>query len=467
MPSPKPNQDTRQRSERIASAALNAARHSLAPRRVPAEYIYAPDNHAPDDPVELYKWAHETHYAPRSAYVARWDDQALQPVRIDRRELQGIRDQVEAASAGWAKRCRWETTLADRIAEIGSRHGRRDLADLAASMHDCHQGGPIVRTGVGEAHIAWRSKCERVRVCPHASREDTMRLAEHYVPGIRELVAAGPRRRVYFAVFQPPNYAPGSLAFGKKNCMERVRAWVKKQRNVIAALVVQEDPLGRDGSWNVHANVLLVTEGDFDYDESRELAGCRVHFSQVKNVGGLGLVKALLEIVKYSAKPCATNERDARDPDRAPFMTEWPPDRFIEWWDAQQGFRRTRAYGALYAIDGKRWNAADDAQRAHWLSEAWTHDREIAPDLAALTWAELSRRQREAIKAAMLNGERVDLSCGSGIGTVEFDHAAAAFLVTLQPGDKSTENRPIGTHNCAPVGPCRSTGPPPSKGEPR
>ena len=31
-------------------------------------------------------------------------------------------------------------------------------------------------------------------------------------------------------------------------------------------------------------------------------------------------------------------------------MIEWPARAWAEWWEAQQGFRRTRTYGRLYRI---------------------------------------------------------------------------------------------------------------------
>jgi len=438
-------------------AALDAARQLLGapPQRViPAEFIYAPDNHAPDDPVDLHKWAHETNFAPRAAYIRRWDQQADGVAVFDTRELQGIRDHIESASVGWARRCEWESNLAEYISTVGIKSSRLDLTQLASAMYDCHQGGPVVRTGEGCAHIAWRSKCEKVRVCPHASREETMRLAEHYVPGIRELIASTPKSRAYYAVFEPRNYAQGSLAHGKAETMVQVKEWIKKQKNVIGALVVQEDPLARDGSWNIHCNVILITQGDFSYEDARELAGCRVHFSQIKNTKGSGLVKAILEVVKYSAKPCATNDRDKRDDGkRAPFMNEWPPETFCEWWDAQQRFRRTRSYGALYAIDGKRWDAANDDQRMHWLREAVTYDREIHSGLSDHAWRdEPVKPFRDAIRKAMLRGERVDLSRGRGIGTVELDAFTGEFIVTLQPGNNSPEN-PAEKQVCQPFAP--------------
>lgn len=31
-------------------------------------------------------------------------------------------------------------------------------------------------------------------------------------------------------------------------------------------------------------------------------------------------------------------------------MVEWPVDRWLEWFDSNRGFRRSRSYGALYKI---------------------------------------------------------------------------------------------------------------------
>ncbi len=29
-------------------------------------------------------------------------------------------------------------------------------------------------------------------------------------------------------------------------------------------------------------------------------------------------------------------------------MIEWPPERFLEWWEGHRRFRRTRSYGCLF-----------------------------------------------------------------------------------------------------------------------
>lgn len=434
-------------SSAIARTELAKARYALTPRTVPAEYIYAPDNHPPDDPVALYRWAREgAPFVPRSRYVERMGSRAV-PVVIDRRELQGIRDYLAERAPQWERRCAMEAAVADYILDIGQRTGRGDLVEVARTMYDCHQRGPLMRVDVGDVVVGWQAKCGMVRVCPHESYDDQKRVAEHYAPGIRELVDAGPHRRVFYAVHQPDNYPAGSLADGKREAAARCRDWLKSIPNLVGALVCQEDPLSHRRDWNVHSNVLMVLEGDVDYAELRERAGCRVHLDQVRDVQGRGLLNAIAELIKYSAKltHVVDDETEATDlfgelaeqRRQAPALTQWSPAEFVEWWDAQKGFRRVRSYGALYAIDGKRWDAADAPQRAQWLDEAATHDLTVTPDLAQLCWREQTKRHREAIKAAMLSGERIDLSRAFGIGSVEFDAAAGELLVTLQPGDKS------------------------------
>ena len=83
--------------------------------------------------------------------------------------------------------------------------------------------------------------------------------------------------------------------------------------------------------------------------------GANLHIRPV-NPGNL--TRTVLELVKYATQPVPTKsaEKRVRRTSDAPAMTEWPAEQWIEWWRAQQRFRRTRSYGCLYALDETRWD---------------------------------------------------------------------------------------------------------------
>jgi len=284
-----------------------------------------------------------------------------------------IRDGLETQCENYSRRRAAERTLADYIEGIEDPLGGFRLPQIVEKLRTCRCRGPIgIKPGGGHV-IAWEHKCGLVRLCPDESREETMRLAEKYVPAMGAFLNEHPTHRAFYAVLTDHNFPAGRLAYGKKHFFERFKALRAELPEVRGALVVQEDPLSASGEWNIHLNVILLVRGRFDYEKVRRLWGANVHLQQLK---GKDLVRTLLEVVKYSAQivPTKSDEKAARHATAAPAMTEWPHARWLEWWAAQRRTRRVRSYGALYKVpapekkysdmDGVRWVGAVDFDTA-------------------------------------------------------------------------------------------------------
>lgn len=296
-------------------------------------------------------------------------------------ELALIREQLQTDSGTWSKRREAELILADYIDQIPDPYGIHGLADIVERLRTCRQSGCIgIRPGGGSL-IAWDNKCGLVRLCPDESREETQRLAERYVPAIRDWVQEKPGRRVFYAVLTQHNYRPGQLANGKRHQFEEYKDFINRKlkacpvrfypqhgfwhvdrkrsrkrtitpdsiASIKGSLVVQEDPLSANGDWNVHLNALFLVDGPFDYKEIRDEWGANV---EIKQVNPDDLARTILELVKYSAQAVSTKseEKKKRHATDAPAMVEWENNLWLEWFHAQQGFRRTRSYGCLYGI---------------------------------------------------------------------------------------------------------------------
>ena len=259
---------------------------------------------------------------------------------------------LDKSLGDYEKRRAAEQELAEYIKTVADSTDSYDvlkLHDVADKLMNCRTSGTVGLKPDGGHVVAWDSKCSMVRLCPDESREETQRLAERYVPAIREWLEGGKRRRAYYLVFTDHNYRVGTLAKSKKYMQGRVRDFIKdkKNKNIKGAFTCQEDPLSASGDWNVHVNVILLVEGSFDYADAREQWGANLHIQQIDPDN---LVKSVLELVKYSAQIVPTKSEGKRHKTDAPAMTEWPHDLWVEWWTAQKRFRRVRSYGCLYRI---------------------------------------------------------------------------------------------------------------------
>ena len=424
--------------------------------------------------------------------------QECTPGTGNRYELARLQDELELEAIERAGRRNAEHELADYIRGIADGMNcesfedielRQELVSLSNRLGSCRMSGTVGLIE-GRPVMAWDYKCGLVRLCPDESREETQRLTDFYLPAMLDWCRESPLHRVYYAVFTVHNFRPGHLKTGKQYLFEKFKAWMNAryqycpaiQRHgsyiqtqqmtakvwpqIKGAFVVQEDPLSATGDWNVHLNVFLFVKGEFSYKAVRETWGANIHITELGR-DEQSLRSALLEAIKYSAQtvPEKSDGKAAAGDTAAPAMTEWPPERWIEWWKANQGFRRTRAYGCLYALHAKRWDAMDMMGRTEVLRIAG------APmELCKLTWKEIGQdmkkkdreRLKVALRKAMTHGERLDMNKVEWIGTVQFT-ADGRYRVDLIPGDNFSASRRLGGNFSGPSG---GSGPPDYGGPP-
>lgn len=289
-------------------------------------------------------------------------------------------------TAALQRKTELELQLADYIErKIVPASGYDDaIRKLPKRMRSCRKHGVFGwRPETGSAIMAWDEKCGLVRLCPHEARADAKRIEQRYLPEIESLIRRG--KRIYFTVFTTPNVEAGKLAAEKKKQFKKFNRLIKKRRAgrarfpIIGALVTQEDPLGAHADWNVHLNAFLVCDGWLDFGDLREAWHWDLSIRRL--VGShKEIAAAFRELVKYAAAPVSDKSTEHatrsaaeleistgdllpqpgaawsdtgpyRGPDGMPApppMLAWPPDCFLEWWDAQQRFRRTRSYGCLF-----------------------------------------------------------------------------------------------------------------------
>lgn len=385
-------------------------------------------------------------------------------VSIDPYELDDIRADLQMEGEAWRKRRDAEEQLAQYIREVYDstqwqplKRGARTLLELADSLDSCRKRGAVGLKPGGGTMIAWEEKCGQVRLCPDESREETQRLSEFYLPAMLDWVKAKPTRRIFYAVFTDHNFRPGQLATGKDYLFKKFSDWrtyrphacpvsfrpngygmmdvirSRKQHleapfKLDGALVIQEDPLSAGDDWNIHLNAFLMVEGQFSYKTAREMWGGNVHFQEIDQ-SPEALRASLREAIKYSAQIVPTKSEGKRHETDAPAMTEWPPLRWLEWWQAQGSFRRVRSFGSLYALHGKRWDAMDVRERVDLCAMA-----EIDAGAAGEAWKALADEQKNPIRRALVHGERLDMSLVEWIGSVS-ENANGSLWVDLIPGN--------------------------------
>ncbi|MEJ2143447.1 MAG: hypothetical protein P8Y24_14070 [Gammaproteobacteria bacterium] len=325
------------------------------------------------------------------------------------------KDQIEEILIPYGERKEAELLLADYIDEIPDQDDL-NIKGIVEKMRLCRQTGTLAKTIDGDHVHVWDEKCSCSKLCPHESRDETRRLINKYQPHIEAFVNDKPTHRAFFGVFSTQNFQPGQLAMGKVEIIKRLQSHVlgnqpyckvffadgpaceikiqkknlkiKKPRyfdqvvpgqpisttdekifpNIKGALVVQEDPLGAHDEWNVHLNVILLTEGAFHYRDVRAawFDEYQLYFNPIDKTN---LIATLKETIKYSAQIVASKsiEKSNQRKTAAPPMVSWPHERWLEWYRANKGFRRTRSYGCLYKIKDEGSNT--DLTTLDWIGE--------------------------------------------------------------------------------------------------
>ncbi len=280
------------------------------------------------------------------------------------------------------------------VADYLEDHGL--LGDIVPKLRCCRMSGHYGEEATGAVVVGWDSKCGQARLCPDESRVEQRRLVRHYkAPVLAWAKKFSRRRRIHKLVITWPNIPAGELdRFNRlmfaeladllkiKKCADGVPR-SKSFPAIQGMQVTQECPLSARGDWNLHLNAILLVDGRFDWAKFRAAwyaqtvrhfpeytdTDFQINFRELPRDDERALEKAIEECIKYPVKH-VTAKADA---DRlAPGLVDWPPDLFMEWWQAGLRFRRTRSYGMLFRVD-----APEDLPRdgITWRGRIWWDDR--------------------------------------------------------------------------------------------
>lgn len=277
-------------------------------------------------------------------------------------ELDAVRAQVASddladSLASRADRRRAEHKLADYIQHEVNDAGHRPWLDtLANRLRNCRQRGTLAQMSNGKTVVLWDSKCGQSRLCPDEARNETHRLIEIYGIAIPSYLRKKPGSRLYYATLTLPNFPDGRLRYGLENIYRRWNKLRKSRRNgklrfpsLKGALCVVEAPRSARGDWNVHMNVFFVADDYFSFSDLRAAWHWNLDIKQVDADPGK-ITSALREAIKYAVEitPSKSMRKAESGATKAPAMTEWPPEAWLEWFESHQKYRRVRSYGALF-----------------------------------------------------------------------------------------------------------------------
>ena len=361
-------------------------------------------------------------------------------IRQDPYERERIQAEILATLEDYTTRRQMEQDLAVYIDQVATSQLKYELYDIAERLNNCRHTGAAGIKPDGNPVIAWDTKCGLSKLCPDESREVTQRLTEFYLPELVDFKKENISHRIYYSVFTIPNIQPGELRAGKKEIIERFKSWSEKIPSLKGSLIIQEDPLSAAGDWNVHLNIFLCVKGSFDYKTARAQWGYDVEFNELKGEPQ-DIRDALLEAIKYSAEiaPTKTESKADQDKTKAPAMTQWPHELFVEWWNANKRFRRVRNYGCLYNIHKKRWNSAGYDSRKKFIKianeTATKQEQIISGGTAWNSWQEITSDHKTRLRRAMTHGEPFDISLVQWVGAVNFD-SDGVYSVGSVLGDK-------------------------------
>lgn len=286
-----------------------------------------------------------------------------------------VHDELAAKGDSYKRRARVRRDLADYIERsVLPVHWDLRFYTAAEKLRNARDRGFYGFREDGSLVTCWDNKSGLSKLDPDEAREESQRLAERYGAHVLELAKKG--RGLHYLVLTIPNVDVGELAEAQRAMF---RKWINFKRiqskkhqvfaEILGDIAIMESPLAADGKWNVHLNVLLVTQRRFHaglYEKIRREWKFNCHMRAVKGDAG-EIARAFNELLKYGLRtvPEKSNAKASRHATDAPAMTEWPVARFVEWFDAQHRFRRTRTYGCLYgskvpkpeprSLDGVTW----------------------------------------------------------------------------------------------------------------
>jgi hypothetical protein len=383
------------------------------------------------------------------------------PDAATRELVEAVREEIKTALPGYAERRKQEQQVSEYLqTKVWPLGVCLDAYSIADKMHHCRRHGVVgVRESSKDHVIAWDSKCGYSKLCPDESRTEGLRLAESYIPALDYFLDRSHHHSVQFWVLTIPNVPAGELHAAKRTLfMEFIKLYKKNRSTVKGVLVVQEDPLAIDGDmWNVHLNAVVLLSGYIDWATVREQWGYNIAFyseSQMvektiaklerKGIDAGAMTKrtvlqaAFAELAKYTTKLTGGREHEtfSNHLKKAPPLVEWPALRFVEWWAANKGFRRTRSYGILYDPYKYRWRCSRRRLRELYLRRAKLHVERWRHD-----WKDFEKDERELLRQAMDDRIYTSLDDVRWLGTITIGRDFVPIL-QLSPidsiqGDKS------------------------------
>lgn len=405
---------------------------------------------------EIYRWLenHPTaqtlppHIQAKADLVNRHEQAGFAQVPLpgmDRYQVEEVHQLIEEHVSDYAARREAEHQLADYIHEVADLRNRPDFHSIANRLSSCRMSGVAGKASDDSLRILWDYKCGLVRLCPDEAREEQQRLTDFYLPDMLEF-AKHPTHRIFYCVPTTHNYRPTDLLRGKHEMFDMFSEFYKSFDQIKGAFVIQEDPLSAHMDWNVHLNAFLLVQGEFDYKKVREQWGANIWIRELGK-DEQSLRSALMEALKYSARIVPEKSADKNKDTDAPSMVEWPAVLFEEWLDAQRrptpdrivSFRRTRAYGVLYALHRKRWNQATIKKRMQWCDWAGLKKHHAASEWVDIGKPEdLKKKDREKLKIklrkVMQNGPPEEYGVNQWLAVVSFT-PGQGYRVSSIPGD--------------------------------
>ena len=287
------------------------------------------------------------------------------------------RDEIMQRGLGYANRAGMRRDVADYIEKkIFPATLNRDFLKVAEKLRAARQTGTWGTRPNGDQVIIWDDKSNLLHLDPDEAREDAKRIAERYVPALLEKAKAG--AGVHYGVFTMPNFSQGDLRKGMDAIQRRYQNMLRKTLGkkklfpeIAGSISVIETPAAADGTWNVHLNVVFLTRSKFEaglYKKIRRAWHWNVELQPIatEDRNGrpdpAGLDRAFRELIKYATRivPDKSADKAASGRSRAPALTDWPAESFVEWSRAHKRFRRTRTYGELYNVPKPDPRTLDD-----------------------------------------------------------------------------------------------------------
>jgi hypothetical protein len=273
------------------------------------------------------------------------------------------------------------------------------FGEIADKLLRCRRKGVLCCDATsGRMMSRWLEKCGLTRWCPQEAAARADQLSLDHVPTIVELVTADRNRRLMSGVFKLGLCDPGRLEAARQSLWEQFAQWRERTPGVVAAFAAFEATWQREEQWLAHLHCLLVLEGSCDWDGAVAAWPGELDWETMDRPCS---VDALCRFFRYvmSPTPYKSALKHARGESTAPPFSAWPDARVLEWDSVHVGHRRTRAYGELYNVAGKRWRSADTTGKRNYAEMA-----ELPEAVAEASWSSFSKATKWRLKHRILRG---------------------------------------------------------------